>query len=57
MIGIDEINNVFDTLAGGGDGEFRHVIDMESLRSHKAVKNEEAAKIPNPDRGKVVNRK
>lgn len=55
-IGIDEINSVYDTLANGGDGEFRHVIDMETLRNHKAVKNDAANAIPNPDRGAVVNR-
>ncbi|NJM98978.1 MAG: NAD(P)-dependent alcohol dehydrogenase [Phormidesmis sp. RL_2_1] len=57
MIGIDEINDVYDTLASGGDSEFRHVIDMETLRAHKAVKNDEATAIPNPDRGEVVTRK
>ncbi len=57
MIGIDEINDVFDTLASGGDGEFRHVIDMETLRNHETVKDGDAKKIPNPDRGEVVNRK
>lgn len=57
MIGIDEINDVFDTLANGGDGEFRHVINMETLRNHEAVKNNEAKEIPSPDRGEVVNRK
>ena len=57
MIGIDEINEVFDKLADGGDSEFRHVINMETLRSHQAIKNDEANAIPNPDRGEVVNRK
>ena len=57
MIGIDEINDVFDTLANGGDSEFRYVINMETLREHKALKNGDAKAIPNPDRGEVVNRK
>ena len=57
MISIDEINDVFDTLASGGDGEFRHVINMETLRDHEAIKNDAAKEIANPDRGEVVNRK
>ncbi|MGF1460516.1 MAG: NAD(P)-dependent alcohol dehydrogenase [Leptolyngbyaceae cyanobacterium] len=56
MISIDQINDVFDTLASGGDGEFRHVIDMETLRNHEAIKNSQAKEIPEPDRGAVVNR-
>ncbi|MEL6383008.1 MAG: NAD(P)-dependent alcohol dehydrogenase [Cyanobacteria bacterium J06626_18] len=55
MIGIDAIDDVFDTLASGGDGEFRHVIDMETLHNHETVKNNAAKAIANPDRGEVVN--
>ena len=57
MIGIDEINDVFDVLKSGGDGNFRHVIDMETLHNHDAVKTETATSIPNPDRGEVVGRR
>lgn len=57
MISIDDINDVFDTLENGNaDGHFRHVIDMSTLHNHDAVKNDNAETIPDPDRGKVVNR-
>lgn len=57
MIEIDQINNVFDVLKSGGDGNFRHVIDMETLHNHDVVKTETATTIPNPDRGEVVGRR
>ena len=57
MIDIDEINDVFETLANGNDGDFRHVIDMESLNNHDAVTNDNAEEIDQPTRGEVVNRK
>ncbi|MGF1536246.1 MAG: NAD(P)-dependent alcohol dehydrogenase [Elainellaceae cyanobacterium] len=56
MIGIDEVNHVFDVLASGSDDGFRHVIDMETLHSHSSVMGEKAVELTNPDRGEVVNR-
>ncbi|MGB3491951.1 MAG: hypothetical protein WBA57_04440, partial [Elainellaceae cyanobacterium] len=54
MVGIDEINDVFDTLASSSGSDFRHVIDMKTLRNHEAIASETATTIPNPDRGAVV---
>lgn len=54
MVGIDEINDVFDTLASSSSSDFRHVIDMETLRNHEAIASGKATTIPNPDRGAVV---
>lgn len=54
MINIDEINEVFKTLEDGNDGDFRHVIDMESLRNHKAFQDDSAETIDQPVRGEVV---
>lgn len=54
LVGINEINDVFDTLASGSGGDFRHVIDMETLRSHPAIGSKEVVTLPNPDRGAVV---
>jgi len=56
MIDIDEINTVMDTLASGNDSDFRHVIDLDSLRNHKAVTGDQATTIANPVRGEVVGR-
>ncbi|MGB3612832.1 MAG: NAD(P)-dependent alcohol dehydrogenase [Elainellaceae cyanobacterium] len=56
MIGIEQVNDVFDVLANGDDDGFRHVIDMETLRSYRSSKSEEAIALPDPDRGEVVNR-
>lgn len=56
MIGVDEINDVFDVLESGGDGNFRHVIDMETLRNHDSITGEKATTLPSPDRGEVVGR-
>lgn len=54
MIKIDEINDVFKTLAEGNDGDFRHVIDMDSLRDHPSLKDNSAETIDQPVRGDVV---
>ncbi|MGB6014600.1 MAG: NAD(P)-dependent alcohol dehydrogenase, partial [Nodosilinea sp.] len=54
MVGIDEINDVFDSLASGSNSDFRHVIDMETLRNHSAIGSENLTTIPSPDRGAVV---
>jgi uncharacterized zinc-type alcohol dehydrogenase-like protein len=57
MVKIDDINDVFDALANGNDGDFRHVIDMDTLRRHEAVEKDSAEKIEAPERGEVVGRK
>lgn len=54
MITIDDVNEVFETLKNGNDGDFRHVIDMDTLREHQAVKNEKAVSLDQPTRGEVV---
>jgi uncharacterized zinc-type alcohol dehydrogenase-like protein len=56
MIGIDDVNSVFDVLASGGDGNFRHVIDMETLHNYEAIQSQKVTPISNPDRGEVVGR-
>jgi uncharacterized zinc-type alcohol dehydrogenase-like protein len=50
LIGIDEINDVFDGLAAATDTSFRHVIDMETLRNHDSVANESLTTIADPER-------
>ncbi|MFD2257257.1 NAD(P)-dependent alcohol dehydrogenase [Luteolibacter algae] len=51
MIDIKDINEVFENLANGTtEGHFRHVIDMETLRNHEAVRNEDSEKIEDPIR-------
>jgi len=51
MIDIKDINTVFDTLANGdSDGHFRHVIDMDTLRNHDAVRSGDATKLDDPIR-------
>jgi len=45
LIDIKEINVVFKALANGGDGHFRHVIDMDTLRNHAAVQSDDATKL------------
>ncbi|MGA7935661.1 MAG: NAD(P)-dependent alcohol dehydrogenase [Kovacikia sp.] len=54
MVSINEINEVFDTLASASSSSFRYVIDMETLRTHDAIGSEKVTTIPNPDRGAVV---
>jgi len=50
MVNMDEINDVMKILEEGNDGDFRHVIDMDSL--HNAVDNikEGALEIEAPNR-------
>ena len=55
MIDIQQVNDVFDALASGSDDGFRHVIDMETLRSYRSS-HEQAIAIAAPNRGDVVNR-
>ncbi|ADM10233.1 alcohol dehydrogenase [Parvularcula bermudensis HTCC2503] len=57
MVKMQDINDVLSTLEEGNDGDFRHVIDMQSL--HEATDHLErtAATIPDPYRGDVVNRR
>lgn len=57
MIGIDDINDVMKTLEEGNDGDFRHVIDMQSLHEKVDSLKDEAREIEQPDRGAVNNRK
>ena len=54
MIKIEEIDSVYDTLADGNDGDFRHVIDMETLRNLDDDKKNSAKEIDPPNRGEVV---
>ncbi|MGB3201124.1 MAG: NAD(P)-dependent alcohol dehydrogenase [Nodosilinea sp.] len=54
LVGIDEINDVYDSLASSSSSTFRHVIDMETLRNHPAIGTDAVTTIPNPDRGAVV---
>jgi alcohol dehydrogenase (NADP+) len=54
MISADDINEVFQALKNGNDGDFRHVIDMDSLRNHQSVQDKSAEKIDDPVRGDVV---
>jgi len=53
MIEISELNQVFDQMAEGSHSEFRHVIDMESLRELDQVKNDKASKIKDPKQGAI----
>ena len=48
MVSIEQINEVFDELASGTNGTFRHVIDMQTLKDHEFVKNKKAEEIPPP---------
>ena len=57
LVGVNDVNDVFDALENGNDGDFRHVIDMDTLREHEAVKNESAENLEAPVRGEVVGRK
>lgn len=57
MIDIEQVNDVFDALASGSDDGYRHVIDMETLRSYRSSHGDEAIALASPDRGEVVNRK
>ncbi len=57
VINIDDINEVFKALEDGNDGDFRHVIDMDSLRNHQGFKNQSAETIEQPERGEVVGAK
>ncbi len=51
MIDIKDINEVFENLANGTTGgHFRHVIDMETLRNHGAVKSDDSTKLDDPVR-------
>ena len=51
MIDIKDINSVYEALAkGDSDGHFRHVIDMDTLRNHDAVQNDDATKLEDPVR-------
>jgi uncharacterized zinc-type alcohol dehydrogenase-like protein len=51
MIDIKDINSVFEALANGdADGHFRHVIDMDTLRNHDAIKSDDATKLEDPVR-------
>lgn len=51
LIDIEEINEVFNSLAeGNGDGHYRHVIDMESLRKLGEKARDSFTPIPNPAR-------
>lgn len=54
MIDIKDINQVFDTLAAGNDSQFRHVIDMNTLREHEKVTSDEAESIADPVRRREV---
>ncbi len=54
MIDIQDINDVFETLANGNDNDFRHVIDMDTLRNQKNVQDDDALELDMPDRGDVV---
>lgn len=54
MVDIDEINDVMKTLEEGNDGDFRHVIDMQSLHKKVDQLSDKALKINDPDRGKVA---
>lgn len=54
MITVDDLNEVFQLLADGNDSNFRHVIDMDSLRNHKSIKDDSAETIEGPVRGDVV---
>ena len=54
MITVDDINEVFQALKDGNDSDFRHVIDMDTLRKHKSVQDDSAETIADPVRGDVV---
>lgn len=56
VISIDQVNQVFDKLAQGNDSDFRHVINMDTLRSHQNLEAGEAKTIESPERGEVVGR-
>ncbi|MBK1835449.1 NAD(P)-dependent alcohol dehydrogenase [Roseibacillus ishigakijimensis] len=56
LISIEEVNQAYDELAAGGGNDFRHVIDLETLRELEAVREGSAPEIPAPDRGEVVGR-
>jgi len=48
MIGIDELNDVFEELSNASQSDFRHVIDMQSFVKSDAVTNEQAKAIEAP---------
>jgi uncharacterized zinc-type alcohol dehydrogenase-like protein len=49
IIDIKDINTVFEALANGAsDGHFRHVIDMDTLRNHAAVRSDDATQLADP---------
>jgi len=50
VVNIDEINNVMKTLEEGNDGDFRHVIDMDSLHSTVDKIKSGAMEIDAPNR-------
>ena len=54
MIDIKEIDSVYDTLASGKDGQYRHVINMDSLRNLDEDSKNKAKEIDPPNRGEVV---
>ena len=57
VIDMQDINEVFKALEEGNDGDYRHVIDMESLHSKVDGLENNAVEIAQPDRGEVVNRR
>ncbi|MGV2830465.1 NAD(P)-dependent alcohol dehydrogenase [Myxosarcina sp. GI1(2024)] len=56
-IAIQDINDIMKVLEKGNDGEFRHVIDMQSLHDAVEKMKDEVKQLERPDRGEVVNRK
>ncbi len=54
IINIQEIDSVFDALANGDTGNFRHVIDMDSLRGMDSEKLKNADSIDDPSRGQYA---
>ena len=56
VIGIEDINDVFELLRRNSDHEFRHVIDMASLHEQAEQLTSEAKQVEAPVRGEVVGR-
>ena len=50
MIEMDQVNEVFETLAAGNDGDFRHVIDIDKFRESARSLNGSATKVEAPSR-------
>ncbi|MDP0491383.1 MAG: NAD(P)-dependent alcohol dehydrogenase [Verrucomicrobiota bacterium JB023] len=54
LVSIDAINEVYEELANGGGQDFRHVIDLDTLRKLEEDSQLEATELPSPERGDLA---